>query len=107
MAGLPLGPAAPPDRRAAAVDHRRPQVGERVTLIGEHVPALVHRSEDVLDDVFPCGLVTDDEGGRSAVSSGAYLSAPGLMPTTLHAPVIGCLRPLRSSGSHRAGPVQR
>src|SRR5580692_4282053 len=48
-----------------------------------------------------------DDGGRSAVSSGAYLSAPGLMPTTLHAPVIGCLRPLRSSGSHRAGPVQR
>src|SRR6476469_6689938 len=32
--------------------------------------------------------------GRSAVSSGVYRSAPGLMPTTLHAPVIGCLRPL-------------
>jgi len=26
MAGVPLGSAAPPDRWAAAVDHRRPQV---------------------------------------------------------------------------------
>src|SRR6185369_17036129 len=43
-----------------------------------------------------------DDVGRSAVSSGVYRSAPGLMLTTLHAPVIGCLRPLstilRSSG---------
>src|SRR6266567_3967744 len=35
-----------------------------------------------------------DDVGRSAVSSGVYRSAPGLMPTTLHTPVIGCLRPL-------------
>jgi hypothetical protein len=34
---------------------------------------------------------------RSAVSSGLYRSAPGLMPTTLHAPVIGCL-----ASAHRA-----
>src|SRR5580692_801067 len=35
-----------------------------------------------------------DDAGRSAVSSGVYRSAPGLMSTTLHAPLIGCLRPL-------------
>src|SRR5580704_15460803 len=64
MAGVPLGPPAPPDRRAAAVDHRRPQVRQRVTQIGEHVPALMHPDEDVLDDVFPGGLVTDDERGQ-------------------------------------------
>ena len=64
MAGVPLGSAAPLDRRAAAVDHRRPQVRERVTRIGEHVPALVQPGEDVLDDIFPGGLVTDDERGQ-------------------------------------------
>src|SRR5579863_10056010 len=35
-----------------------------------------------------------DDVGRSAVSSAAYRSALGLIPTTLHAPAIGCLRPL-------------
>jgi hypothetical protein len=64
MVGVPPGSAAPLDRRAGAVDHRRPQVRERVTRIGEHIPALVQPSEDVLDDVFPGGLVTDDERGQ-------------------------------------------
>jgi hypothetical protein len=77
MAGVPLGPAAPPDRRAAAVDHRRPQVRERVTRIGEHVPALVQPSEDVLDDVFPGGLVTDDERGQLDQSETVHPVRPG------------------------------
>ena len=83
MAGVPLGSAAPPDRRAAAVDHRRPQVRERVTRIAAGVAWSLdggHLFYTRYDQAWRPYQVWRHEVGSAADEAGVATTRVGLPP---------------------------